>query len=60
MMSWNSVSAGSTIVMLTYFAIDDHVDLYPWNNLVSPQLPGARTHKSRLIGAGLTNVRYAR
>lgn len=25
--------------MLTYLVVVNHVDLYPWNNLVSPQLP---------------------
>lgn len=26
-------------VMLAYFVVVNHVDLYPWNNLVSSQLP---------------------
>ena len=27
------------MVMLIYFIIDNHIDLYPWNNLITPQLP---------------------
>jgi hypothetical protein len=27
------------VSMLIYFVVVNHVDLYPWNNLVSPQLP---------------------
>jgi hypothetical protein len=33
---WAVAAIGS---MLIYFVVVNHVDLYPWNNLVSPQLP---------------------
>jgi hypothetical protein len=57
MMSRNSVAAGSIVVMLAYFTIDNHVDLYPWNNLVSPQLPSTLV---AVIPFGLYAVAFAR
>ncbi|MGZ3266043.1 MAG: hypothetical protein ACXWI4_10130, partial [Croceibacterium sp.] len=39
MMKWNWISSGSIVVMLAYFVVDNHVDLYPWNNLTTSQLP---------------------
>jgi hypothetical protein len=38
-MSWNRIASGAMVVMLAYFILDNHVDLYPWNNLITPQLP---------------------
>jgi hypothetical protein len=38
-MNWNRAAAVSIIVMLVYFVIDNHIDLYPWNNLITPQPP---------------------
>ena len=34
--NWIKIAIGSQLVMLIYFTIDNHVDLYPWNNLRSP------------------------
>jgi hypothetical protein len=39
MMKWNWIASGSIVVMLAYFVVDNHVDLYPWNNLTTSQLP---------------------
>jgi hypothetical protein len=33
---WIRIAITSQFVMLSYFTIDNHVDLYPWNNLRSP------------------------
>src|SRR4030081_4012904 len=38
-MKWNWIASGLIVVMLTYFVVDNHSELYPWNNLVSSQLP---------------------
>jgi hypothetical protein len=38
-MKWNWIASGLIVVMLTYFVVDNHIELYPWNNLVSSQLP---------------------
>jgi hypothetical protein len=36
-MKWNWIASGLIVVMLTYFVVDNHIELYPWNNLVSSQ-----------------------
>ena len=33
---WIRIAITSQLVMLIYFTIDNHVYLYPWNNLRSP------------------------
>jgi hypothetical protein len=33
---WIRIAIGSQLLMLIYFTIDNHLDLYPWNNLRSP------------------------
>ena len=33
---WIRIAITSQFVMLSYFTIDNHVDLYPWNKLRSP------------------------
>ncbi|HMF47957.1 MAG TPA: hypothetical protein VK603_04900 [Candidatus Saccharimonadales bacterium] len=33
---WIRIAISSQLVMLIYFTIDNHVDLFPWNNLRSP------------------------
>jgi hypothetical protein len=33
---WIRTAISSQLVMLIYFTIDNHVDLYPWNNSRSP------------------------
>jgi hypothetical protein len=38
-MKWNWIASGSIVVMLAYFVVDNHVDLYPWNNLTTSQFP---------------------
>ena len=38
-MNCNLIASGSMVVMLAYFILDNHVDLYPWNNLATSQLP---------------------
>lgn len=35
-MEWIRIAIGSQLVLLIYFTIDNHVNLYPWNNLRSP------------------------
>jgi hypothetical protein len=55
-MSWNWIASGSMAVMLAYLVLGNHVDLYPWNNLITPQLP------STLAGAipfGIYAVAFA-
>jgi len=37
-MKWNLITSFSIILMLAYFVVDNHIDLYPWNNLVTTQL----------------------
>jgi len=32
---WSKIAIGSQLTMLIYFTIDNHVYLYPWNNLES-------------------------
>jgi hypothetical protein len=39
-MNWNWIASGSMVVMLAYLILDNHVDLDPWNNLITSQLPG--------------------
>jgi len=34
--SWIRTAIASQLLMLIYFTIDNHVSLYPWNNLRSP------------------------
>jgi hypothetical protein len=36
---WIRIAISSQLVMLIYFTIDNHIDLYPWNNL---RLPSCR------------------
>jgi hypothetical protein len=33
---WIRIAISSQRVMLIYFTTDNHVDLFPWNNLRSP------------------------
>jgi hypothetical protein len=33
---WIRIAIASQLVMLIYFTLDNHIDLYPWNNLRSP------------------------
>lgn len=42
-MIWNWIASGSIVVMLAYFVVINHVDLYPWNNLTSPQISSTLT-----------------
>ena len=39
---WIRIAISSQLVMLIYFTIDNHIDLYPWNNLRSPVAEHAR------------------
>ena len=55
-MKWNWIASGSMVVMLAYFIMDNHVDLHPWNNLVTPQLPSTLT---AVIPFGLYAVAFA-
>jgi len=37
--SWRAwIASGSIVSMLAYYVLDDHVDLYPWNNHITSQL----------------------
>lgn len=38
-MRYSRIASGAIVLMLVYFVVDNHVDLYPWNNLVTSQLP---------------------
>jgi hypothetical protein len=42
-MAWSKTAVFSIVLMLAYFVVDNHVDLYPWNNLVEAQLPSTLT-----------------
>jgi hypothetical protein len=55
-MSWNLIASCSIVVMLAYFVLDNHVDLYPWNNLITSQL--ASTFAA-VIPFGLYAVAFA-
>ena len=39
---WIRIAISSQLAMLIYFTIDNHVDLFPWNNLRSRRLPSCR------------------
>ena len=30
---WIRVAIAAQLLMLIYFTVDNHIDLYPWNNL---------------------------
>ena len=49
------MAIGSQLAMLIYFTVDNHVDLYPWNNLRSPvaELPG---HTRCLVAVSFDHV----
>ena len=55
-MNWSWIASGSIVVMLAYFIVDNHVDLYPWNNLVTSQLPSTL---AGVIPFGLYAVAFA-
>jgi hypothetical protein len=38
-MRYNWIAGGAIVLMLVYFVVDNHVDHYPWNNLITSQLP---------------------
>ena len=37
-MKWNLIASAAIVLMLAYFIVVNHIDVYPWNNLVAPQL----------------------
>jgi hypothetical protein len=37
--AWSKAVGLSIALMIAYFVVDNHIDLYPWNNLVESQLP---------------------
>jgi hypothetical protein len=41
---WIRVAIAAQLLMLIYFTVDDHIDLYPWNNLRGPRAELPSTH----------------
>ena len=55
-MSWSWIVSVSIVVMLAYFVLDNHADLYPWNNLITSQLASTL---AAVIPFGLYAVAFA-
>ena len=41
---WIRVAIAAQLLMLIYFTVDNHIDLYPWNNLRGPRAELPSTH----------------
>lgn len=59
---WTRAAVVSQILMLVYFTITNHIDLYPWNNLTTPQLASTLTGAipfGLVIFAYIKHIRWA-